>query len=146
VVNPYKEVNWKPNRDELRAFGKSLIIGFPCVALVMLLTLRWTEGRWIADAPLALAAGGVLAGVVVMLAPPLGRPLYVVWYALACAIGLIIGNLLLALVFYVFVTGIGLFMRLIGRDALRRRLDRQAETYWREAEQPTDPRRYYSQF
>lgn len=146
MVNPFTEVVWNPNRDDLRSFGKSLIIGFPCIALVMLVTLRLAKGEWIADVPLMLGGYGMLAGVIIMLLPPIGRPLYVVWYAVACCIGLVIGNVLLGLVFYVFVTGIGIFMKLIGRDAMHRKLDRDAKTYWRDAEQPTDPKRYYSQF
>jgi hypothetical protein len=42
--------------------------------------------------------------------------------------------------------GIGMVMRLFGRDAMQKRFDRNAKTYWRDPNQPTDPKRYYRQF
>jgi hypothetical protein len=146
MVNPFKEVVWQPGPDELKAFAKSLVIGFPCVGLAMLVVIRITGGEWDARIPLMVAGYGALAGVVFLAVPLLGRPVYLVWYAAACCIGLVIANVLLGIVFYVFVTGIGVMLKLIGRDAMHRRPDRSAKTYWRDAEQPSDPRRYYSQF
>jgi len=146
MVNPFKEVVWHPGTDDLKTFAKSLVIGFPCVALLMLVILRISGGEWLVRVPLMVAGYGVLAGIVFFAIPPLARPFYLVWYAIACCIGLVVANVLLGLVFYVFVTGIGLMMKLIGRDALHRRPDRSAKTYWRDVDQPNDPRRYYSQF
>ncbi|MBG87098.1 MAG: hypothetical protein CMO80_09390 [Verrucomicrobiales bacterium] len=146
MVNPFKEVNWKPDNAEKRTFGKSLIIGFPIIAVIFLLVLRAKNGEWQTDFPIKLAACGAGAGVLFILIPQIATPVYVVWYCLACCIGLVIGNVLLGIVFYVLVGGLGLFMRLIGRDTMGRRFDRSASTYWRDAKQPTDPKRYFSQF
>lgn len=146
MVNPFKEVDWNPDVAGRRSFAKSLIIGFPCVALVFLLVLRIKHGTWEADLPLRVALIGAAAGVLFHGLPVLAKPFYLVWYAVACCIGLVMGNVLLGMVFYVFVSGIALVMKLAGRDPLRRRLDRTAESYWQQAEQPEDARRYYSQF
>ena len=146
MVNPFKEVDWNPDVAGRRSFAKSLVIGFPCVALAFLLILRVKNGAWEPELPLRIGLIGAAVGAVLYALPMLARPFYLVWYAVACGIGLVIGNVLLGMVFYVFVTGIALVMRLLGRDPLNRRLDRSAATYWREAEQPSDPRRYYSQF
>lgn len=146
MVNPFKEVNWSPDLQELKTFAKSLVIGFPCVALVFLIVLRLKNGAWETGIPLGIAGYGAGAGIVFWIIPVIARPFYSVWYALACCIGLVIGNLLLASVFYGVATPIALFMKLIGRDALHRKLDRNAKTYWQDAKQPSDPKRYYSQF
>lgn len=146
MVNPFKEVDWNPDVAGRRSFAKSLVIGFPCVAVAFLLILRVKNGVWDTDLPLRIGLIGAVTGAVLYALPMLARPFYLVWYAVACGIGLVIGNVLLGLVFYVFVTGIALVMRLLGRDPLHRQIDRVAATYWRDAEQPTDPRRYYSQF
>lgn len=146
MVNPFKEVDWNPDVAARRSFAKSLVIGFPCVALAFLLILRVKNGEWDIQIALRIALIGSGAGVVFHALPTLAKPFYLVWYAIACCIGLVMGNVLLGLVFYVFVSGIAVVMKLLGRDPLCRRLDRDAVTYWREAEQPDDPRRYYSQF
>ena len=52
---------------------------------------------------------------------------------------------LLGLLFYGVLTPIGLFFRLIGRDALQRRIEPERETYWQPHEQ-AKVRRYFKQF
>ena len=146
MVNPFKEVDWSPDLAARRAFAKSLVIGFPCVALVFLFILRIRHGGWDSPLPLWIAGVGCLVGGLLYLLPVIAKPFYLAWYGIACCIGLVMGNLLLGLVFYVFVTGIAVVMRLLGRDSLGRKFDRSAVSYWRESEQPSDPRRYYSQF
>jgi len=146
MLNPFTEVDWNPDVAGRRSFAKSLVIGFPCVALAFLLILRIKNGEWDLQLPLRIALFGAGAGALFYAVPAVAKPFYLVWYALACCIGLVVGNVLLGLVFYVFVSGIAVMMKLLGRDPLRRRLNRGAGTYWRDAEQPDDPRRYYSQF
>jgi hypothetical protein len=82
---------------------------------------------------------------VFLILPGIARPFYVVWYAVACTIGLVVSNLLLALVYYVVVTGTGLARRILGRHFLDVRLDRSRKTYWRDAGPAPAPRRYYRQ-
>ena len=43
-------------------------------------------------------------------------------------------------------TPIGLAMRLVGRDPLRRRFDRQASTYWIKRPEQDETGRYFRQF
>lgn len=146
MVNPFKEVNWNPDTAARRTFAKSLVIGFPCLALFFFI-VGWLRGKgW--DVPFALKLGGYgsAAGVLFHLVPAIARPFYVVWYALACSIGLVVGNLVLGLVFYVLVTGIGLVKRLGGRQPICKAPDAQAKTYWIDAPPAPEARRYYSQF
>jgi hypothetical protein len=146
MVNPFKEVIWNPSPPERRKFALSLIIGFPCIAVVLLL-LGWLRGKgW--NAPLAaiVGGGGLAVGLVLLALPQIARPFYVVWYFVACCMGLVVGNLALAIVFFVLVTGIGLLMRAFGRRPVRKTFDKRAATYWQEAEQVDDPNRYYRQF
>ena len=146
MVNPFKEVSWNPDLRERRKFALSLVIGFPCIALVLLL-LGWLRGKgW--NLPLAAIVGGsgVAVGLLLLVLPQIARPFYVGWYFVACCIGLVVGNLALAIVFFVLVGGIGLFMRALGRRPVRKTFDKRAATYWQDAEQVDDPNRYYRQF
>jgi hypothetical protein len=141
MLNPFAEINWNPTRDERRKFALSLVIGFPCVALALFLL-----GQVQFPAALRLGGAGAGAGVLLWVAPGIARPFYVVWYFLACCMGLVLGNLLLAGFFYFVLTPFGLARRGFGRPAFRRRSDRQAPTYWKEAGPPPEPERYYKQF
>ncbi len=148
MVNPFKEVNWKPGLADLRKFARSLVIGFPCVAVVLLLVgrLHAHTGAWNLKPPLLVGGIGVAFGLVFLALPAIAKPFYLVWYFVASCIGLVVGNVLLSVSFYVFVTSVGLLKRTFGRQAVRKTVDRQASSYWQDADQPSDPQRYYSQF
>ena len=146
MVNPFKEVKWNPDLRERRKFALSLIIGFPCIAIV-LLVLGWLRGRgWNTSLAAVLGGGGLSVGLLLLALPQLARPVYVAWYFIACCIGTVVGNLALAIVFFVLVTGLGLLMRALGRRPVRKTFDKRAATYWQDAEQVDDPSRYYRQF
>src|SRR5438132_506238 len=146
MMNPFKEVNWNPDIAERRKFARSLIIGFPCIAVLLLLAGWLKTGIWNVKPALTLGGVGLAIGLVLFALPGLARPFYVIWYGLACAIGLVVGNILLAVVFYILITGVGLAMRATGRSSIRKKMDKQATSYWKDAQPVTDPQRYYRQF
>jgi hypothetical protein len=146
MVNPFKEVNWQPDTAARRVFAKSLMIGLPCVAVAFAL-LRWLgTGVWDSTSAVQYGGAGFAVGALFYALPTIARPFYVVWYALACCIGFVVGNVLLGLIFYVLVTGIGLVRRLSGRAAIRKGPDPRATTYWVDAPPAPAPNRYYRQF
>jgi hypothetical protein len=147
MVNPFHEVNWRPNLAQRRQFAKSWMLGFPCLAVVIWLLGWLARGRW--DAHLATALGvagiGAAAGLILYLLPQIAQPFYLVWYGLACCIGLIVSNLMLAGMFYLVITPIGLLRRL-AHSSFRKSFDRQCPTYWQDAGPPPPPHRYFKQF
>src|SRR5215467_3096714 len=146
MMNPFKEVNWNPDLAERRKFARSLVIGFPCVAAVLLLAGWLKTGIWKIEPALIIGGGGLALGLVLLALPRIARPFYVVWYGVACAMGLVVGNILLAVVFYILITGVGLAMRVAGKGSISKRLDKQSVSYWKDAKPVTDPQRYYRQF
>lgn len=147
MINPFKEINWKPGATDLRKFAWSLITGFPCIAIVLFLG-KWIAGRAMPEPRFFLMLGGIGAaiGLVCLRVPFVARPLYYVWYALAACIGLVMSNLIFALMFYGLFTPMGLFMRLIGRDALNLRWRRGAATYWTDAPPAPPAAQYFNQY
>jgi MFS superfamily sulfate permease-like transporter len=146
MVNPFKEVNWNPGPRERRKFALTLVIGFPCIAMV-LLVLGWLRGKgWNLPLAAVVGGGGLAVGLLLLALPQIARPFYVCWYFVACCIGTVVGNLALGIVFFVLVTGLGLLMRALGRRPVRKTFDKRAATYWQDAEQVDDPNRYYRQF
>lgn len=147
MVNPFREVNWRPDAAQRRQFAKSWMVGFPCVA-GLIWALGWViRGRWDAHLPVALWVAGVgaTAGLLLYLVPQVARPFYVVWYGLACCVGLVVSNLMLAGMFYLVITPFG-WLRRLGKPSLRKGFDRQCSTYWQETGPEAPPHRYYKQF
>lgn len=145
MLNPFKDVNWNPGVAGRRKFALSLIIGFPILATILAVVMWLSFHAW-KPFSLWLGAIGAAVGVVFWLIPQIARPFYVVWYFLGCCVGIVMGNTLFALFYYLMLTPIGLVMRLLGHDPLRRKFDRSAASYWRDAEKGVDPKRYYRQF
>ena len=133
------QINWKPNRRELRQFA-ALWVGF--FGLIGVYCL-WGKGA--STAAVVFWAISVV-GVVGWFVPSFIHPLYAVWMALAMPIGWTISHLLLLAMYYLVFTPIGLMMRACGYDPLERRLDRTAKSYWRDLEQNTGFNQYFKQF
>ena len=146
MLNPFKDVNWKPDRAARRSFARSLFIGFPCLALLLLAAGRLRHGQWPVCFSLRLGGIGAGAGVLLWLIPEIAWPFYAVWNAIACCVGLVVGNVAMALFFYLGVTGTGVLKRCLGRAAILKAPDRDAATYWRDAPPPPPPKSYFKQF
>lgn len=145
MLNPFADVNWNPNIAERRKFGRSLVIGFPIVAIILALVFRITTNTW-KPFPFWLGTIGLTLGVVFWILPQIARPFYSAWYFLACCMGFVVGNVLLSALFYLLVTPIGLAVRLSGRKLLCKCPDKSQVTYWREAQKVVDFKRYFRQF
>jgi hypothetical protein len=65
------------------------------------------------------------------------RPL-AVWMGLALLLGRVINPLLLGLIYLLLFVPLALWFRLIGRDALALRLDRDTASYWIERDRSLD--------
>jgi len=135
------EVNRNPTRRQLNQFG-FIWLGF-LAFFGALATWRW-------EAP---AVGTVLWAAAVVV-PVLGwlwlgfmRAVFVGMSYAAWPIGFVVSHVVLALVYYGVLTPIGLAMRLVGYDPMRRRFEPDADSYWIERDStPVDAGRYFRQF
>ena len=144
MINPFREINWQPCTRELRAFGKAIAIGFPIIAVLLGASARLRTHAWPAWT-LWLGAIGLVIGLACVLVPRAARPLYLVWMALGCCIGLVVSNAVLAAIYFLVVTPTSLVLRMLGRDPLRRTIERNQKTYWDDAEKAGDAERYFRQ-
>ena len=145
MMNPFADVNWKPDLKARKKFAVSLIIGFPAIAVVFSLVTwlakhAWNPFFW------KLGVGGLAVGVVLWLLPQIAKPFYVVWYFLACCMGIVVGNVVFALFYYLVFTPFGLLRRTANRNAFPKGFDKSKSTYWQPAEKGVDLKRYYRQF
>jgi len=58
------------------------------------------------------------------------RPVYVVWMKFAYALAWVNTRILLSLFYYLVMTPTGLVMRLLGKDILDEKIDKEIPTYW----------------
>ena len=64
-----------------------------------------------------------------LVAPSILKPIYKIWMIFAVIIGWIMTRLILSVLFYTIITGIGILTRIIGKDFLNLKLKDQ-ESYW----------------
>src|SRR5262245_486712 len=115
ILQDLRELKTGPR--ELRKFG--LLVGgvFAAIGIVM-----WV--RHAAAFPWFLAAGGalVLPGLIF---PKVLKPVYIAWMFLAFVLGFVVSHVILTLFFFVVITGIALIARLLGKDFLGLKLERE---------------------
>ncbi len=134
------DINWNPSPKELRVFGVLQLVFFGAVAAI-------SRRHFESAAPATVIVAASLAAACVALAAPRAiRPLYVAWMAAVWPIGWTVSHLVMACLFYLVFTPIGLIMRACGRDPLRRKFDRTAESYWCDREPTRGSSRYFRQF
>ena len=131
------KATWKANNRELRQFGVVTLVALPLLAYL------WGGSTQV----IGIAAGiGSVIAVTGLIWPRAINPVFLVLMAIAFPIGLVISELVLLLVFFGIFAPVGLFFRLIGRDALQRKLNKQAPTYWQQKKQPRDATSYLRQW
>lgn len=133
-------INLNPSPRHLRQFGVIWLVFFGVLA-----ALTWRRsGSWPASAAIgAVALVPPLAGMIWL---PVLRWCYISLTILTFPIGFVLSHVVLAIVFYLVITPIGLIMRAAGRDPMSRPLDRAARSYWVRREPPADLKRYFRQF
>jgi ABC-type uncharacterized transport system permease subunit len=134
------EINRNPSQRELRWFG----VGLLAFAAIVAAVIYWRTGS--SGAPRSVLGLGTVVTLVYYAVPPLRRWVYLAWMYAAFPIGWVVSHVVLAAVYYLIVTPIGLAMRALGRDPLNRRFDRSATTYWIPHNPGEDVKRYFRQF
>ena len=134
------EFNTNPTDRQLRQFAGIVV---PSGGLIVAALVWW---RWDLRAlsVLILAAAAVIA-VSGLVRPAFARPIYRGWMYVSYPIGWAVGHVTILIVFFLVVTPIGLVMRAVGRDPLRRKFDATCASYW-ERRGASDRTRYFRQF
>jgi hypothetical protein len=130
------EVNWSPTDRQLRQFGVISLIALPFIAWL------WNGSTSVI---VGLAAAGAVLGLVGFVAPRVLKPVFLALVLVSLPIGLVVGELAMLLIFFGVFLPIGLCFRIMRRDSLQRKLDRQAKSYWQAKPQPRGPAAYYRQ-
>ncbi len=114
----------RPSSTEARWFGLLLLVVFSVLGVVLGWQLR---SMWLAEVMLSI---GLALALLYYAVTPLRVPLFRSWMALTMPLGRFVSTGILAVIYFLVLTPIAWFMRALGRDALQRRLDPAAPTYW----------------
>ena len=138
---PLMEVDWHPGPRQLRIFGLTAPVASAILAAVLVFV--WGVALVWAIAVLAVGAGILLCSLIW---PKATRIVYLILTLVALPIGYLISFVLLAVFYFLLLTPLGLFFRLIRRDPLGRNLDRSCTSYWIPRRPPANMDRYFHQF
>ena len=141
----FQEVRELPSgTHDLRKFGWTMAVA--CVVLWAALAHAFPyllgRGR---NLPILWQIGLGFAAVGTLL-PIVLKPVYYAWMTLAVCLGFVMTRVILTIFFFLVLTPVSVLFRLIGRDALHRKIDRQAETYWIDKEYLIKDRSRYEKF
>ncbi len=143
------ELDFNPDARTLRQFGWIALVAFPLVGGIC----YWHRGLFGFDFGQAARTVSVVfvglggtAGLLAWLAPRALRPLYVGLLLITAPIGFVVSYVILGVLFYLLITPLALVLRLVGYDPLKRKFEREAETYWVEVEPRALKDSYFRQF
>lgn len=122
-----------------KKYGAIGAIFFAALALAFYTQLA-VPHRWVFVGLAAFFAWGAVG------ASELIRPVYLVALVATFPIGLVVGPIVMALMFFLIFMPVALIFKLIGRDTMARRFDDAALSYWIERRPATDVKRYFRQF
>ena len=116
-----REIELKTSSD--RSFG----FVFTVVFLIIGLFPYIGEGGAINTWPIFVSAAFL---IVTLAKPTLLAPLNKVWTKFGLLLQKVVSPIMLGMMFYAFITPFGLAVRLMGKDLLRLKLDKAANSYW----------------
>ena len=143
---PIIELNLKPTNRQLRQFGFIAFFAVPLIGWFMV--GRPTPATW---TPLhsqrigALALVGLTSGIAAWFRPSLLRWAFVAVSVVAFPFGLVLGEAIMMSIFVVVFVPVAIVFRLVGRDALQRKINPAAETYWQSKSKAKSATSYYRQ-
>jgi hypothetical protein len=128
----------KIDKKTLRNFGLTFFV----VLIVMAAYVYWKgHSSW----PWFIGVGGIFLTLGLFF-PFILKPFYKVWMALAFLLGWIMTRVILTLAFFLIFVPMGFVLRMLGKDLLDQKIDRNASTYWRKHEPVSDKSRYLKQY
>jgi Saxitoxin biosynthesis operon protein SxtJ len=119
----------KRPRDPAREFA--FVFGVLAALVGLAPLVRGGRPRFIAlGVTIVLVAIGLVA-------PRILRAPARAWLALGALLNRTVSAVVLAIIYVLVITPTGLFRRVSGKDAMQRRFDPTASTYWRDREEPS---------
>jgi hypothetical protein len=135
------KIDWNPPDRQLRQFGFCALAALPVIGW-MLTGWRgpaaWSPGN--ATLFACLTGAGIVCALLAAIRPTALKPVFLTATVITLPIGFVVSEVMLAAIYFLVFTPVALFFRLIRRDALERRFEPAATTYWTPKAQHADTR------
>jgi hypothetical protein len=135
------EINLHPSHKELRNFAAIALIASAIISL-LLYVLRGLAVHWAA----IIFAAGFIIFLSSLVSIKITRIIYLSLILATFPIGYVVSFILLAAFYFLLLTPLGLFFRLIGRDPLCRKFNSNTKSYWLTRKPPKNLDYYFHQF
>ena len=114
--------NIKEDQTTIRKFGLTVGTVLLLVGIVLYLTGK--------SSSVVFGGIGVLLILFGLILPSILKPLNKIWMTLAVILGWFMSRLILFILFYIVITPIGFFLKLMGKDFLHLKFDKKSQSYW----------------
>jgi len=135
------EINRYPKQKELRTFATIALIASVLIA-TLIYVFKGVEIQW----AIIIVAAGFVVFTSSFISLKITRTIYLASILVTFPIGWAISMILLTAFYYLLLTPLGLFFRLVGRDPLRRKFDPAVKSYWLSRRQTDNLDRYFHQY
>ncbi len=110
------------DKYSLKQFGMIMGFAFLCLSGIIF----WKEKQF-SNPALSLV---LLFFIPALAAPLFLKPIYILWMRLAFVLSWVNTRIILSLIFYLVFAPVGLLLRLLRKDLLDRRFQKDKQTYW----------------
>lgn len=114
--------NIKEDHATLRNFGVTVGTVVLLVGIVL-----YFSGK---SSSVIIGGLGVLLVLFGLILPTILKPLNKIWMIIAVVLGWFMSRLILFILYYIVITPLGFFLKLIGKDFLHRKIVKNTESYW----------------
>lgn len=135
----FQHVKWRPDARELRRFAVAMLIGF----FVLGALAAW-RAKGIGTGSMALWGIGVFLASAAFV-PRLVRIAYLAVYLPTSIIGYVVSHVMLTLMFFFVITPLAIILRLLGKDVLQQRREKNKPA-WMPVKRVKNEESYYRQF
>jgi len=123
-------------KKQLRTFGIALSIFLGIIGLIHFIKGNTPTNYWFWGAAIVILIATLTVPIII-------KPIYRAALFVAHILGWINTRLILGLIYYLLITPVSLIMKLMGRDPLNRKFDKEAKSYWNVRERIPNPKEQY---
>ena len=135
----FGKINWDPTKREIRYFAVTLLIAAVVFSSLLLALGKYRAAGW-------LGGVGAFLSLVGYIVPTIGRLIYFLWMGVTYVLGRIVSPIVIAIIFYLVVTPMGVIMRIGGKDALRLKKPKGEASYFVDYRDETNKESFGRQF
>jgi hypothetical protein len=140
------KMTWDPSERQLRQFGLCALVALPFMgwfALGRSAPATWEFSQVVVFG--AFTSAGMLGGALAWLRPRRLKWVFVAATLATMPIGMVLGEVMLLLMFFMIFTPVAFLFRLMRRDMLQRRFEPNVASYWAPKAQATNAQQYFRQ-